>query len=213
MNPGSALPLLLFFGFTAGIVALALTLALKQQRRAREQLTALAARLGLELKRQPAKLGFEPTPTVEGNHRGRFVRFFSFTTGSGKSRTTWVAVSAAATGTGAFTLDLGHENFLTRMAIALGMQDIKVGDPAFDRAFIVKSSDPAYAAAALLPEIRARLLAGVQHGMFGHLRIADGLVRYAETGAFGNEAQLNRLVAMLEVACDLAEVAEVYPKK
>ena len=39
------------------------------------------------------------------------------------------------------------------------MQDIRVGDPAFDQAFIVRSNDPAYAAAALLPEIRARLLA------------------------------------------------------
>lgn len=212
MNPGSALPLLLFFGFTAAIVALALTLGRKQQRRVRTLLTALAQRLGLELKTRPAKFGFEPTPTVEGPHRGRAVRFFSFTTGSGKSRTTWCAVSAAFAGAGTFTLDLQAQNIVGRIAVALGMQDIRIGDPAFDEAFIIKSNDPAYAAAALLPEIRARLLGERQHGATGHLAVKDGEVRYAEIGSFGSEAQVNRLASMLEVACDLAEVAEVYAK-
>ncbi len=212
MNPGSALPLLLFFGFTAGIIALAVTLARKQQRRTRALLTALAGRLGLELKTQPAKFGFEPTPTAEGPHRGRRVRFFTYTTGSGKSRTTWCAVSAALAGAGAFTLDLQAQNFVGRIAVALGMQDIRIGDPAFDEAFIIKSNDPAYAAAALLPEIRARLLAERQHGATGHLAVKEGEVRYAEVGGFDREDRVNRLASMLEVACDLAEVAEVYAK-
>ena len=182
----------------------------KQQRKAREQLAGIARRLGLELRSQAAKLGFEPPPTVAGRHRDRAVRFFNYTTGSGKSSTTWSAVAASVGGAGDFSLELFPENFLTRIATALGLQDIRVGDPAFDQAFIVRSNDPAYAAAALLPEIRARLLAERPHGARGHLAIKDGEVRYAEAGAFDNEARVTRLAGMLEVVCDLAEVAEVY---
>ena len=195
-----------------GFVSLAVILGRRQQRVVRELLGALAGRLGLELKRQPAKLGFEPTPTVEGAHRGRNVRFFSYTTGSGKSRTLWCAVSVTAANTGGYTLDLGPENFLSRIGTALGMQDLPIGDPAFDQAFIIRSSDPAYAAAALLPEIRARLLAARHPAANGHLSVKDGEVRYAETGSFDSEARVNRMAAMLEVACDLAEVAEVYQR-
>ena len=182
----------------------------KQQRKAHEQLAGLARRLGLELRRQGAKFGFEPSPTVAGGHRNRAVRFFNYTTGSGKSSTTWSAVAAAVGGAGGFSLELFPENFLTRIATALGLQDIRVGDPAFDQAFIVRSNDPAYAAAALLPEIRARLLAERPSGARGHLAIKDGEVRYAEAGALDNEARVTRLAGMLETVCDLAEVAEVY---
>ncbi|MDD2763212.1 MAG: hypothetical protein PHE83_04455 [Opitutaceae bacterium] len=188
----------------------AIAAALKQQRKAREQLAGLARRFGLELRRQPSRFGFEPLPTLEGRYRNRAVRFYTYTTGSGKNSTTWGAVSAAVAGAGGLTLELFPENFLVRIATALGMQDIRVGDPAFDQAFIVKSNDPAYAAAALLPEIRARLLAERARGAHGRLSIKGGTVQYAEVGGFGNEARVNRLADLLEAVCDLAEVAEVY---
>jgi len=211
MFPQALIPVA-FIAFTVGVVALAITLGLRQQRKSLEALTALAARLGLELRRQPAKFGFEPTPTVEGRHRNRGVRFFSYTTGSGKSRTSWIAVTAAVNGGAGFSLDLYPENFIYRIATALGMQDIKVNDPAFDPAFIVKSNDPAYAAAALLPEIRTRLLDERQHGAHGHLSVKNGEVRYAEIGSFSEQNRTDRLARMLESACDLAEVAEVYQR-
>jgi len=199
-----------FIAFTIGVVALAVTLGRRQQRKVIEQLAALAARLSLEIHRQPARFGFEPTPTVDGRHRNRGVRFFSYTTGSGKNRTNWIAAAAAVNGGAGFSLELYPENFVTRIATALGMQDIKVNDPAFDPAFIVRSNDPAYAAAALLPEIRARLLEERQRGAHGHLSVKDGEVRYAEIGSFAEQARVDRLARMLEPVCDLAEVAEVY---
>ena len=200
----------IFMAIFLVLAGIAIVGVLKQQRKAREQLAGLASRFGLELRRQEAKLGFEPPPTVAGRYRNRAVRFFNYTTGAGKNSTTWSAVAATVGGAGGFTLELFPENFLTRIATALGMQDIRVGDPAFDQAFIIRSNDATYAAAALLPEIRARLLAERPPSARGHLSIKDGEVRYAEVGAFDNEARVTRLAAMLEVVCDLAEVAEVY---
>jgi len=204
---------LLFFGGTAAFVGFAIWMAVVQQRKARAQMTALAGRFHLEFRQPPAAgFGVRPPPTVEGTHRGRTVRFFTYTTGSGKSRTNWCAVAAAAAGAGTFTLDLFPQNFLTRIGVALGMQDLQVGDPAFDPLFIVKSNDPAYAVAALLPEIRARLVAERGRGALGHVAVKEGEVRYAEMGGFSQEAQVARLADMLDIVCDLAEVAEVYRK-
>lgn len=211
-NPPNQWVLLLFAAAFVGFAALMFWSVRRQQRQAREQLAALAARFGLELRRSPARLGFEPAPTVAGRYRNRPVRFFNYSTGSGKSRTTWSAVAAAAGGAGGFTLELFPENFVTRIATALGMQDLRVGDPAFDPVFVVKSNDPAYATAALLPEIRARLVAARGHGAPGHLAVKDGEVRYAEIGSFDLAARAARLGDMLDIACDLAEVTEVYQK-
>jgi hypothetical protein len=210
MNPNSLMPFA-FIAFFLGLIGFAIVMIRRQQRQTLENLTKLANRLGLELNRQPAKLGFEPTPSVEGRHRGRPVRFFAYTTGSGKSRRAWSAVSAAVPGAGAFVLELVPENFLTRVATALGMQDIQIGDPTFDRAFIVRSNDAASAAAALLPEIRARLIAAFPRVFGGELTVKAGAVRYAEGGGLGDAACVARLEAMLEMVCDLAEVAEALP--
>jgi hypothetical protein len=199
-----------FVALFVGSIALSIAAARRQQRKTRETMAGVAGRLGLELRRQPARFGFEAPPTVEGRYRDRQVRFFNFTTGSSKSRTTWSAVSAAIGSATGFTLELAPENLLSRIGIALGMQDIKVGDPEFDRAFVVRSNDAAYAAAALLPEIRARLLSERKQGARGHLTVKAGEARYAEVGAFADAARIDRLAGMLEVICDLAEVAEVY---
>lgn len=210
MNPTSLTPFA-FIALFLGFVGLAIVLVRRQQRKTLENLTKLASRLSLELKRQPAKLGFEPSPTVEGRHRDRLVRFFNYTTGSGKSRQTWSAVSAAAPGAGAFTLELAPQNFLMRIATALGLQDIQVGDPTFDQAFIVRSNDAASAAAALLPEIRTRLLTAFQRVFAGQIAVKGGEVRYSEGGGLGDAACVARMADMLEVVCDLAEVAEALP--
>jgi hypothetical protein len=202
---------LIFVALFLGFLALALVAARRQQRLILEQMTGLASRFGLQLMRKEMKLGFEPAPTVEGRYRNRPVRFFNYTTGAGKSRTRWSAVSAAVPGAGGFTLELAPENFLTHIATTLGMQDLQIGDPAFDRAFVVRSNDATYAVASLLPEIRTRLLlAGLQHSGRGQLTIKDGEARYAEVGEFDDAARVARLAGMLETACDLAEVAEVY---
>jgi hypothetical protein len=204
---------LILFAFIALFlvaVAFALLAARRQQRKAVDNLTCLASRLGFEVNRKPARFGFEPPPTVEGRYRDRPVQFFNYTTGSRKNRIYWSAVSANIGNDNGFTLELAPENFLTRIVTALGMQDITIGDPVFDRSFLIRSNNAAYAAAALLPEIRARLLSKREQGSLGQLTVKAGVVRDAEIGAFDDAARVDRMAGMLEVICDLAEVAEVY---
>jgi len=213
-HPAPPLFFLVVLGLFAVFFVFAIRMAIVQRGKTRVQLAALAARLGLEVREAPTAgvLGIKPTPTVEGRHRNRAVRFFTYTTSSGKNSTQWCAVAAAAAGAGGFTLDLFPQNFLTHIGVVLGMQDIQVGDPAFDPLFVVKSNDAAYTQAALLPEIRARLVTERGRGALGHVSVKNGEVRYAEIGGFSRDAQVARLADMLEVVCDLAEVAEVYQK-
>lgn len=212
MDP-AAVPVLTVLTLSAAMFGFFIFAARRQMRRGNDNLARIADSLRLELRRKPPVFGvFEQAAIVDGSHRGRFVRFFTYSTGSGKNRTHWSAVAAGVSGPGGFTLSLSPENLLTRFGEKLGMQDIKTGDEAFDRTFVVKSSDPAYAAAALLPEIRAGLLAQRQAGARGPLRIKDGEVRYAEVGSFSDSRLAERLAAMLDMVCNLAEVADIYRK-
>ena len=211
MNP-AAVPFL-FLTFLAAFFGLMIFLSRRQTGRANDSLAGAASRLNLTLNRKPPVLGlFESIATVAGPYRGRNVRFFNYTTGSGKSRTSWSAVAATCSGGAPFSLELATENFLTRLGEKLGMQDIKTGDPAFDQTFVVQSSDPNYAAAALLPEISANLLAQRQAGARGTWRIKDGEVRYSEIGSFGDAGRTERLAAAIETICYLAEIADIYKK-
>ncbi|MGH2683836.1 MAG: hypothetical protein ACRDJP_00025 [Actinomycetota bacterium] len=56
------------------------------------------------------------------------------------------------------TVVVGREGFFSRIARAIGFEDVEVGDEAFDRAFKVRSSDPAFVRALFHPDMRAWLL-------------------------------------------------------
>jgi hypothetical protein len=85
-----------------------------------------------------------------------------------------------------FDLSLGREHALRRLTKLFGAQDVEVGDPAFDEAFIVKTSDPARAAALLTPAVRdslLRLLAAYPQVQVGDNRISlerTGLIRRSD---------------------------------
>jgi len=92
------------------------------------------------------------------------VQFFNYTTGSRKNRIYWERRVGHIGNDNGFTLELAPENFLTRIVTHSGMQDITIGDPVFDRSFLIRSNKRGLSAAALLPEIRARLLSKREQG-------------------------------------------------
>jgi hypothetical protein len=137
------------------------------------------------------------------------VRIFSYTTGSGKHRTAWCALSIAADVPSGFMLKISGENLLTRAGRIFGFEDVATGDPAFDEKFYVKATQAGFVRAALIPEIRMRLIeAWTQHGARGTFSTDVGGVKYAETGTFSNARVCARFPVMLEIACDLAEITE-----
>ncbi|HLP09256.1 MAG TPA: hypothetical protein VK178_13910 [Opitutaceae bacterium] len=203
-----------FIGFTLLIIVSAFALGRRQAEKARENLAALARELGLRLEEKPPLLGVLPqVPTASGHVGGRAIRFHTYTTGSGKHRQTWQALAIACDNSHGLILQLAAQNFLTALGVKLGMQDVKVGDPVFDERFVLKTSDPDFASAALLPEIRAGLLADWSpRAMGAHVKIEARELIYAELGSFSDPMVTARMKALLEPLLALAALPEVYRK-
>jgi hypothetical protein len=125
----------------------------------------------------------------------------------------WCGVSAAVAGGDGLTFHLRQQGVSTKFMELFGAREIQVGDAEFDAAWFIQTNQPEFFAAALLPELRARITTFVRElgaqarGM--EFKLEAGIVRYAEMGAFSNGNSCNRCQRVVGIVCDLAEVAEV----
>lgn len=206
-------PLLFFLMFTAGIIGLALWLAVTQARKATANLQALAQRLGLVYSEKKSA-GLVTTHTVTGLQAGREVIFHNFTTGSGKSRTTWRAVSVRPRTAGSLTFCFHRQGLASKIEALFGAKEAVVGDAAFDATWFLQTNDPEFVSAALVPGVRAKLMA-VQAAcnQGGAFKLENGMVRYVEIGSFSDAPACARLEQMLPVVQDLADIAEVAAER
>lgn len=205
-------PVFLFLMVVVAMVALAFWLMVWNGKRTVANLAVVAQRLGLNLvEKRFCRLltGAE----LHGAIGGRAVRFWQYTTGQGKSRNTWVAVGLRPRQDGGLTFGLSRQGITSGLAELFGAKEITLGDKVFDDAWFIETNQPEFLAAALVPEIRARLMAvhGTSH--WGSFRLVNGEVVYVESGGFSGVEQMARLEAALPVLLDLADVAEVMGRK
>ena len=80
-----------------------------------------------------------------------------FEKGGDGQTTTYTLIRAAAAAPGVVSLEVSRKGALRRLADAVGLPTIEVGDRAFDDAFQVESNDSAFARAWLNPDVRGRL--------------------------------------------------------
>jgi len=201
----------IFFSVMVVMAGVAISFGIRQSKRARENLQRLAEELGLQAV-LPPKRRYLPSGlgSVEGNFRGRFVRIYSYSTGSGKNRTQWSAVEVHAENSGGLSVSISGENIFTRAGRAFGLQDVAIGDEAFDRMFFVRSNQPDYMRMALIPEVRARFIACRDAGARGSVKVDGGVVKYAETGSLANTKIIARIPRVLELVCDAADIVETF---
>jgi hypothetical protein len=109
----------------------------------------------------------------------------------------------------ALQFDLTRQNFGSKIMEFFGVKEIQVGDAAFDAAWFVRTNQPEYFAAALVPAIRAKLMAEVgDRRSTGSYKLENGVVRYTELGGLSAVA-VERFATKLPILQDLADVAEV----
>lgn len=188
--------------------------AVAQQRRARAHLGAIAQRYHWPEPVVPAGFWarFRSMP-ISGPWRGRELRIYNYTTGSGKHTTHWCAIAATVHNPGNFTLRISRENVLTRVGRVFGLDDVTTGDPAFDGQFYVKSNDPDFIAVALIPEVRAALVEAWRDHPRGAITVEGQQIIYAEPGTFSSPKICGRIPGFVELACVLAEVVEARPPR
>jgi len=187
--------------------------AAQASKRAAQNIRELAEMLGLQADLRPPSLGlFYSEPRASGQWRGKALEIFSYSTGSGKSRVQWCAVSAAVRVDAGLRFTLQQQGFGTKVMELFGAHEIQVGDEDFDRRWFIQTNQPDFFRAALLPELRAKISAlatdSSTRGL--KLQLEDGQVRYAEQGSFANARIAGRVGQAAEVVADLADVAEVF---
>ncbi|HTB80103.1 MAG TPA: hypothetical protein VK717_04370 [Opitutaceae bacterium] len=188
------------------VIGFVIWAAVAQKRRTTANLQKLAAQLGLEY---VTAVGWMGRARVNGTLLGRKIDFFSYVTGSGKSSTTWAAVTAQAATAGPLTFTLQKQGFGTKIAELFGAHEITVGDGEFDAAWFVQTNQPEFLRAALIPELRAKLMAVRRAGATGKFELKGSEIKYAEVGTFAEVKRIERFATLADVMCDLASVAEV----
>ena len=184
-----------------------------QGRRAAANLRALAQRLGFEYLEDQRVLWIT-TAIVTGQRDGREVRFFTFITRTGKSSTTWRAVSVRPRAIGGLLFNVQPQGLVTKLNEFFVTEEITVGDAAFDAAWFLETNEPEFLRAALVPEVRTKLMAvhaTIRSG--GNFQLQEAAVRYVEAGTFVDAETCLRLERMLPVLDDLADIAEVSAER
>lgn len=205
MNGDVAVVIILVAVF-AGLVGGACWLGYLTQRRARENLRALAARLGLTF--APGR-GWFGRSRADGHRRGKPLEFFNYTTGSGKSQQVWSAMRVRPAMSGGLSFTIQPQGFGTKVLGLFGAREITVGDRGFDDAWFVQTNQPDFFRAALIAEIREKFAAARQAGAKGRFTLEKGAVAYVEQGTFYDRRRCARFELLAELVCDLADIAEV----
>lgn len=190
---------------------IAIAAGIRSQKKARENLSRLADTMRLNVIEGPAKpIVGRPAPTLAGEFRGRHVRIYSYSTGSGKTRTHWIAIAAKVRNTGGYTLAIAADNVFLKLGKLFGIEDVEIGDPEFDKRYRIKTSDKPFTRAALIPEVRNKVMAAWNAGARGTISVEKDEVKYAEIGSFTRQKAVERIPALAEIVCDFGEITEAH---
>lgn len=201
-------PLLVFLAIVglAVLIALGIKQARVLQQRTAANLERLAGQLGLQAS---PRVGPAKRPGLTGFLGGKPVELYSYSVSNGKTSVTWVAITVQATAATGLTFHLQKQGFGSKVMEFFGVHEITVGDPEFDAAWFVRTNRPDFFRAALIPELRAKLMAAQHSGSRGAFELKAGLVKYAEQGSFAETPRAERFVALAGLLRDLVDVAEV----
>ena len=207
MQMPELVPLLFFGGFLI-FLGVIMRVAVITSRKARENMQRLAEQLHLQVKASKPVMGFHRSPEATGSIRGKTVRIYNYTTGTSKSKTIWAAVAVITSTQSKLTFKLSHQGFGTKVKEVFGAKEITVGRAEFDESWFIQTNAPEFFRAALLPEVQEK----IQHQK-GTWKLEAGVMHYAERGSFTDPHRCERFAGVVDAACDLADIAEVYAQQ
>jgi hypothetical protein len=189
-----------------GSSALAIRWGLRRRQRTMAMWRSVAENLGGTF--EPAKGFLQSTPerVQVAVPPGVVIVLDHYTVTSGRSSVTYTRLAAEAPGSGGLALKLAKQGLLARMGTALGIDDIQVGDPAFDDRFVVRGAEPETIRAWLTPRVRELVLAcPPEYTLF----LENGKVRAEQPGL---EEVRERLGAAMNAVAALASGGRLLMK-
>ncbi len=185
---------LLFMGgtflFPVALIVLVFVITRVMRKAQTNAYTQFATQRGLTMDRG----GWFKNPTVAGAYRNFNMYLYTYTTGSGKNQTTWTSMVVYLPFQNVSHLRISREGFFTKITKAFGAQDIQIGDPAFDQAYIIKSDTPQFVPQILTPQLRGALLGG---GSAMNVTVGGGKVSYTQQGILKDAGLLGYILDVL----------------
>jgi hypothetical protein len=112
-----------------------------------------------------------------------------------------------------FEFAITPQNFVTNMGKFFGMEDIEIGDYAFDQSFIIKTNLPERFKQVIDDPIRGRLISSVNANSSFTMKLSAGKLSYETIGSFQSQIFNNEFASMLELATNIAERIDGQPTK
>lgn len=151
----------------------------------------------------PAPIGFMTSlPYYNTTYNRRPLRI-SLHQSPGKQKTTYSRFQMNVTDPG-FEFVVTRQDLLNNIGKLLGMQDLEIGDEAFDKAFIIKTNSRDRFIEIFNFEMRENLISN-ETGNSGTLRLSNGKLSYERVGSFQSESFNNHFSSMIELASKIAE--------
>jgi hypothetical protein len=110
-----------------------------------------------------------------------------------------------------FEFVVTQQDFLTDIGKYFGMQDIEVGDYAFDQIFVIKTNSREQFIGIFNEEIRNALISKLSGTEGYSLRLKGGKLSFEMIGAFESESFNNHFSSMIEFAAKIAERIDGQP--
>ncbi len=199
--PVGIIPSLVLWGTVLVIVAVALIIffAARRQRAVLEAWDQLSLRTGLLLERGK---GIRRRASLSGDYRRRPLTLTTYVVDSGESSAIYTLISAGVQNSAGGFFQLSPAGILSKLGEALGIQDVKIGDDAFDQRYVVKSKPPEFALG-LLGEsdmLRHDLMAKVKKNAV--IKLEGRQLTYT---CIGQEKDVDYLEALFNLLCDIAD--------
>jgi hypothetical protein len=217
------IPLIIAIVFFVGIVDVAIIWLVIRSRRSKtqgppEHYVRLAEDLDLtltggELMFPRIKLlGFLKKPyRLQGAYRACTLQIYEYTVSSNNSSTTYTTCRIETPNPRKLTFQFTREGAMTKMGKMLGLQDIDIGDPHFDKTFRTKCNDADFIKGAMIDSVKEQFYAlWENHGAKGSIILNKQQFGYQETGRIKTEQDRLRITAAVELVATLGGVVKYY---
>ncbi len=151
----------------------------------------LASEIGAEF----VKGGFFRSNKVQAKVREWTVTLDTFSVSSGDSSTVYTRMRAPLQSKDGFQFTIFRIGFISKLDKALGAQDIEIGDPDFDREFVIQGNNEPKVRA-LLANLRIRQLIQGQKSI--RLGVRDNELRFEVQGVIRDVERLKSLFELFK---------------
>lgn len=196
--------------FILAAMGLAAFIGYWQRQRTSRKWSRLATRTGLTLEGG----SWLVKPRLHGEYRRHSLELTTYTESSGtpgdSSSATFTLITLYLSNNSKM-LAISPAGVTGAISKALGMQDVEIGNEAFDKRFTIKSQPPEFAGELLGSDtMLCDRIAGLRKSGWFELRVEGSQMTYRERGT---ETNPDRLEAIFNTLSDLADKIEVRGKR